>query len=104
MFIRPTNRDVNWSVGYKLLELKRHETGFLIIDGIEALGIDESKDIIVDREEKKSYYWALRHFNNLRWRRWNKYNEGQWKAGDLWSSNKIRVCRLKPNKGLKKQG
>lgn len=54
MFIIPTNRDVNWSLGYKLLELKRHKMGFLIIGGIEALGINENKDIPVDREEKKS--------------------------------------------------
>lgn len=91
VFIIPTNRDFNWSVGYKLLELKRHKIRFLMTDGIEALGINESKDDIVDREEKKSQYWALRHFNNLQWRRWNKSNEGQWKAGDSWGSNKINL-------------
>lgn len=36
-----------------LLELKKYNFEFLIIDGSEAMGIDESKEII-NREEKRS--------------------------------------------------
>ena len=37
-----------------LLELKKYNFEFLIIDGSEAMGIDESKEIIINREEKRS--------------------------------------------------
>lgn len=44
-----------------LLELEGYKFEFLIIGGSEAKGIDESKEIIIGREEKRSYtdFWGF---------------------------------------------